>query len=285
MTDVGPGDRSSYRVDGELVPDPASRFQPEGPVGPSEIVDPDAFVWQAASWRGAQLEGQVIYELHIGTFTPGGTWRSALARLPELARTGISIVEVMPVGEFAGRFGWGYDGVFPFAPTRLYGTPDDFRVFVDGAPRAGLAVVLDVVYNHLGPSGCALRTFSDAYFTTRYENEWADAIDFDGEQSAPVREYFAANAAYWIEEFRLDGLWLDVTQSKHDPACARCGLSPGNRLGVARRSVRRRLAEDRSRRPGGRPARMPRGLRRASRGARHRHDQRDLRCGAPPLRR
>ena len=148
------GSRYRYRLDaGDAFPDPASRFQPEGPHGPSEVIDPGAFPWSDRAWRGIRLEGQILYEIHIGTFTPEGTWAGAARELPELARIGITVLEVMPVAEFAGNFGWGYDGVDMFAPTRIYGTPDDFRRFVDRAHDLGLGVILDVVYNHFGPDG------------------------------------------------------------------------------------------------------------------------------------
>lgn len=206
-----------YRLDdGGTYPDPASRFQPRGPHAPSQIIDPQAFRWSDHEWRGAILHGQVIYEMHIGTFTRAGTWEAAAAEVAELADTGITAVEVMPVAEFAGRFGWGYDGVDLYAPTRLYGAPDDFRRFVDCAHRCGLAVILDVVYNHIGPDGSYLKQFSDHYFTDRYENEWGESINFDGEHSKPVREFFIANAGYWIDEFHVDGLRLDATQQIFD---------------------------------------------------------------------
>jgi len=212
------GDRYRFRLNGSdrLFPDPASRFQPLGPHGPSEIVDPSAYRWRDETWRGVALRGQVFYELHVGTFTPAGTWVAAIDELPSLADLGITCLEVMPVAEFDGRFGWGYDGVDMFAPSHLYGTPDDFRRFVDAAHAAGLGVILDVVPNHLGPSGNYLREFSTSYFTDRYNNEWGEAINFDGPDSAPVREFFATNAAYWIEEFHLDGLRLDATQQIFD---------------------------------------------------------------------
>jgi maltooligosyltrehalose trehalohydrolase len=213
---AGAGTRYRFRLDGKLHPDPASRFQPDGPFEASQVVDPRQFAWSALEWRGAAVEGQVIYELHIGTFTREGTWRSAIGRLPSLAAIGITMIEVMPVAEFPGRFGWGYDGVFPYAPTRLYGSPDDFRAFVDAAHRLGLAVILDVVYNHLGPDGCVLAHYASDYFSSAYANEWGDALNFDGRCSAPVRDYFSSNAAYWIDEFRLDGLRLDATQAIHD---------------------------------------------------------------------
>jgi maltooligosyltrehalose trehalohydrolase len=199
-----------------LVPDPASRFQPDGPHGPSQIVDPSLFEWSDAAWGGVGLEGQVIYEMHVGTFTREGTWAAAARELDSLARLGITVLEVMPVADFPGTFGWGYDGVNLFAPTRLYGTPDDFRRFVNDAHRAGLGVILDVVYNHLGPDGNYLKDFSEDYFTDRYKNDWGEAVNFDGAHSGPVREFFLANAACWIEEFHLDGLRLDATQQIFD---------------------------------------------------------------------
>jgi maltooligosyltrehalose trehalohydrolase len=213
IAEAGPGATYHFRLDGgeRLYPDPASRFQPEGPHGPSEIVDPRAFEWSDVAWPGVILERQVMYELHVGTFTRPGTWAAAEAELAELARLGITVVEIMPVADFPGRFGWGYDGVNLFAPTRLYGRPDDFRRFVDRAHALGLGVLLDVVYNHLGPSGNYLRAFSPAYFTDRYANEWGEALNFDGPDAAPVREFFLANAGYWIDEYHLDGLRLDAT--------------------------------------------------------------------------
>lgn len=210
---------SLYRFrldDGPAFPDPVSRFQPEGPEGPSQVVDPSAFAWTDAGWKGCSLRGQVIYEMHIGTFTPEGSWEAATRELPHLAELGVTVLELMPVAEFPGRFGWGYDGVDLFAPTRLYGVPDDMRRFVDRAHALGLAVILDVVYNHLGPSGNFLSRFSPDYFTTRYENEWGDALNFDGPNSAPVREFFLMNAAFWIDEYHLDGLRLDATQQIFD---------------------------------------------------------------------
>jgi maltooligosyltrehalose trehalohydrolase len=213
---AGAGTRYQYRLDGVLYPDPASRFQPDGPSGSSQVVDPGAYQWSAALAGGIEMRGQVVYELHAGTFTPDGTWRAAMEHLPELARIGVTVVELMPVAEFPGRFGWGYDGVFPFAPTRLYGSPDDFRAFVDCAHQLRMAVILDVVYNHFGPDGCIFRQYAPQYFAEQYANEWGEGLNFDGQCSAAVREYFSSNAAYWIDEFRLDGLRLDATQSIHD---------------------------------------------------------------------
>ena len=214
---IRPGARYRYRLDGgDAFPDPASRFQPDGPHGPSEVVDPASYRWTDGAWRGAEIRGQVIYELHVGTFSPTGDWDGAIAQLPDLARLGVTAVEVMPVADFPGTFGWGYDGVNLFAPTRLYGRPDDFRRFVNEAHRLGLAVLLDVVYNHFGPDGNYLRQFSDHYFTDRHVTEWGEAINFDDTDSGPVREFFTANAGYWIDEFHLDGLRLDATQAIRD---------------------------------------------------------------------
>jgi maltooligosyltrehalose trehalohydrolase len=214
---AGAGTRYRYRLDGDKTfPDPASRFQPDGPHGPSEVVDPGAFCWTDQAWRGPALRGSVLYELHAGTFTPEGTWAAALEHLPALAELGVTALELMPVNEFPGRFGWGYDGVAWFAPTRLYGRPDDLRAFVDRAHALGLGVILDVVYNHLGPDGNVLPQFSPDYFTNRYQTDWGTPLNFDGENSSPVRELVLANAAYWIDEFHLDGLRIDATQNIYD---------------------------------------------------------------------
>lgn len=213
----GAGQRYWLRLDGAaLLPDPASRFQPDGPNGPSETVDPHCFQWTDDAWQGVGLEGQVIYEMHVGTFTAAGTWAAAIEQLPELSNLGITVIEIMPVADFPGRFGWGYDGVNLFAPTRLYGPPDDFRRFVDRAHAAGVGVILDVVYNHIGPDGNVLKEFAADYFTDRYQCEWGEAINFDGPNSGPVREFFLTNAAYWIDEYHLDGLRLDATQQIYD---------------------------------------------------------------------
>jgi maltooligosyltrehalose trehalohydrolase len=215
----GAGEEALYRFrldDGDAFPDPASRFQPQGPHGPSQVVDPSTFEWTSEEWAGVRRDGQVIYEMHIGTFTPEGTWGAAARELPELAELGITVIEVMPVAEFPGEFGWGYDGVDLFSPYHAYGTPDDFRRFVDRAHAAGIGVILDAVYNHLGPDGNYLKQVSESYFTDRYENDWGEAINFDGGDAGPVRELFLANAGYWIEEFHLDGLRLDATQDVHD---------------------------------------------------------------------
>jgi maltooligosyltrehalose trehalohydrolase len=216
LPDVGPGDLYRFRIGGEVYADPASRFQPGGPEGPSQIVDPTAFPWTDRDWPGVKLKGQVIYEMHIGTFTPEGTWEAAMDRLPDLANLGVTLLEVMPVADFCGRFGWGYDGVDFFAPTRLYGTPDDFRRFIDRAHLLGLGVMLDVVFNHIGPKGNCLTCFAEDYVTDRYQTDWGPAINFDGENSLAVREFFLANVEHWIGEYHLDGLRIDATQNIYD---------------------------------------------------------------------
>ena len=210
--------RYRYRLDDSpaLYPDPASRFQPDGPHGPSQIVDTSAFVWTDVGWHGVPAEGQVLYEMHVGTFTPEGTWSAAVARLPELAELGITAIEVMPIGDFPGRFGWGYDGTCLFAPTRLYGTPEDFRRFVSAAHSAGLGVILDVVYTHFGPDGNFMRQFAPQFFSPRHTTPWGEAFNFDGADAGPVRDFFIANAAYWIDEFHVDGLRFDATHAIFD---------------------------------------------------------------------
>ncbi len=209
------GDRYWFELDGTVRrPDPASRYQPDGPHGPSVIVDPGAFTWSDRGWPGVSAAGQVVYEMHIGTFTREGTWKAARGELDGLADLGVTIIEMMPVADFAGRHGWGYDGVNLYAPTRLYGAPDDLRAFIDRAHALQLAVILDVVYNHVGPDGNYLSDFSRDYFTSRYSNDWGEAINF--ESSPPARALFVENAAYWIDEYHFDGLRLDATQDIHD---------------------------------------------------------------------
>jgi maltooligosyltrehalose trehalohydrolase len=218
VRDLHTGDLYGFELEGSdtSYPDPASRFQPEGPHGPSEIVDAASFAWSDSSFTGEREKSHVVYELHVGTFSREGTYDGVREQLAELARVGITTLELMPLADFPGRFGWGYDGVDLWSPTRLYGRPDDLRRLVDEAHGVGMSVILDVVYNHLGPDGNYLKAFSPAYFTDRYENEWGEALNFDGAQSGPVREFFVQNARYWIEEFHFDGLRLDATQSIFD---------------------------------------------------------------------
>jgi maltooligosyltrehalose trehalohydrolase len=210
------GDRYCYRIDdGTPLPDPASRFQPDGPHGPSEVVDPRAFAWQDEAWRGIPAGREVLYELHVGTFTPEGTWAAAQRLLPMLAELGITLVEVMPVADFPGAFGWGYDGVNAFAPYHGYGDPDAMRRFVDAAHALGVGVVVDVVYNHFGPDGNYLRAFTPDWIG-RHKSEWGDGPNYDGPGNDPVREFYAANAAYWIDEFHADGLRFDAVHQVLD---------------------------------------------------------------------
>lgn len=187
---AGAGARYGFRLDEDeqFYPDPASRFQPAGPHGPSQVIDPAAFQWTDDQWPGASLPGQVLYELHLGAFTRAGTWAAAQRELPELQRLGVTVLEIMPIADFPGRFGWGYDGVNLFAPSRLYGEPDDVRRFVDAAHALGLGVILDVVYNHFGPDGNYLKQFAADYFTDRYQTDWGEAINYDGPNAGPVRE-------------------------------------------------------------------------------------------------
>ena len=214
---LGAGARYQFRVDDDpkLYPDPASRFQPAGPHGPSQVVDATRFVWKDRDFQ-EQKNARVIYELHVGTFTPEGTFRAAKDQLAELADLGITTIELMPVNGFPGRFGWGYDGVNLWAPAHIYGSPDELREFVATAHAHHLSVILDVVYNHFGPDGNYLRAFSDDYFTEAHACEWGEAINFDGARSAPVREFFVENARHWIEDFHFDGLRLDATQAIFD---------------------------------------------------------------------
>lgn len=217
VPDLGAGSRYRFRLDGDKsVPDPASRFQPDGPHGASQVVDPFAFQWTDGAWRGIEPGRQVVYELHIGTFTPQGTYAAALERLPHLVELGITVVEVMPVAEFTGAFGWGYDGVDWFAPFHHYGSCDAFRAFVNRAHELGVGVILDVVYNHFGPDGNYVREFSDTYFSEKHRTDWGDAINYDGEGAEGVRELVLSNVRHWIAEYHLDGLRLDATHAIFD---------------------------------------------------------------------
>lgn len=213
---VGHGDRYWYLLDNTLErPDPASRHQPDGVHGPSQIVDPDRFQWQTTDWHGLALEEYLIYELHVGACTPQGTFDGVIERLDYLVELGITAVELMPVAQFPGSRNWGYDGTFPFAPQNSYGGPDGLKRLVDACHTRGLAVILDVVYNHLGPEGNYLHAFGP-YFTNRYHTPWGDAVNFDGPDSDPVRLFFITNALYWITEYRIDALRLDAVHGIYD---------------------------------------------------------------------
>ncbi len=211
------GDLYRYRIDqGVAYPDPASRFQPEGVHGPSQIVDARGFPWSDAGWSGVPLDRLVLYELHVGTFTAEGTFRGVIDRLPYLAHLGVTAIELMPVADFPGSRNWGYDGVALFAPARAYGSPDDLRRLVDAAHRLGLAVHLDVVYNHLGPDGAYLSAISPEFFTSRHRSPWGDGINLDGPGSAMVRRFLIDNALHWMHEYHVDGLRLDATHALTD---------------------------------------------------------------------
>jgi maltooligosyltrehalose trehalohydrolase len=217
---VSEGVRYRFRLDGGgSYPDPWSRYQPEGIHGPSEVVDVARFPWSDSAWRGIAPERLVLYEVHVGTCTPCGTFDGVVDLLPELRDLGITAIELMPVAEFPGRWNWGYDGVFLFAPSHMYGGPRAFQRLVDAAHRHGLGVVLDVVYNHLGPDGNYLAVYSDDYVTDRYHTPWGDALNFDGAGAARVREMVIENARYWLRYFHVDGLRLDAVHTIHDASC------------------------------------------------------------------
>lgn len=210
------GDRYKFLLpDGTEVPDPASRFQPLDVHGPSEVVDPRHYGWQDSGWRGRPWEEAVLYELHIGTFTPEGTFRAAIDKLPHLVELGITAVEIMPLADFRGRWNWGYDGVLPFAPDSSYGRPEDLKEFIDAAHRLSLMVILDVVYNHFGPDGNYMGLYAPL-LTQKHETPWGSAVNFDDEGAHMVRDFIAANARYWLDEFHLDGLRFDAIQEIHD---------------------------------------------------------------------
>lgn len=217
---VLPGNLSGqlYRLvlpNGSRRPDPASRFQPRGVHGPSQVIDAGAYAWRDQAWQGISKDDLLIYELHLGTFTAQGTYRAAAERLSELQQLGITAVELMPLAESAGGWNWGYDGVLFYAPRHTYGTPDDFRYFVDQAHQLGLAVILDVVYNHFGPEGNYFREFGP-YVSAKHRTAWGDAPNFDGPDALPVRDYFTANISYWMDEFHLDGLRVDAIHCMAD---------------------------------------------------------------------
>lgn len=213
---VPPGTRYTYIVDGNNdLPDPASRFQPDGVHGPSAVVDTAAFDWTDEHWTGIPLRNYVIYELHIGTFSESGTFEGVIPHLEELSALGITAIEIMPVAQFPGNRNWGYDGTYPFAAQNSYGGPAGLCSLVDAAHAHQIAVVLDVVYNHLGPEGNYLNNFGP-YFSDRYRTPWGSAVNFDGEQSDEVRHYFIENARYWLEDLHLDALRLDAIHSIFD---------------------------------------------------------------------
>ncbi|PDW01528.1 malto-oligosyltrehalose trehalohydrolase [Candidatus Viridilinea mediisalina] len=211
---VGVGTHYAYCINGGAArPDPASRSQPEGVHGPSAVVDPTTFAWSDSAWRGVALEDLVIYELHVGTATPAGTFDALIERLDSIKALGVTAIELMPVADFPGERNWGYDGVNLYAPARTYGGAEGLRRLVDAAHAKGLAVLLDVVYNHFGPDGNYLREFSLDYFTDRHTTPWGDAINVDGPEARPVRDFFINNALYWLHEYHVDGLRLDAVHA------------------------------------------------------------------------
>ena len=208
------GTRYRYRIDGEtLVPDPAARFQPGDVHGPSEVIDPLAYAWADTAWAGLPPERLVFYELHAGAFTAAGTFEGAAERLDHLTSLGVTAVELLPVADFPGRWGWGYDGVLLFAPESTYGRPEALKALVDACHARGLAVFLDVVYNHFGPEGNYLHRYAPDFFSARHRTLWGDGINYDGLGSAIVRAFMIHNALYWLEEFHLDGLRLDAVNA------------------------------------------------------------------------
>jgi len=212
--DVGAGDRYLLQIDdGPLWPDPASRAQPDGVHAASEVVDPRTFAWTDGDWTGIGLRDLVVYELHVGTFAGAGTFRDVRDRLPHLVDLGVTAVELMPVTAFPGRWNWGYDVAGLFSPCAAYGRPDDLRDLVNEAHRLGLAVLLDVVYNHLGPDGAYLAAFVPTLFMASADNPWGGSLDFDGPTGPMLRQFFIENAVHWVREYHVDGLRLDATHA------------------------------------------------------------------------
>jgi malto-oligosyltrehalose trehalohydrolase len=214
---AGPGSRYWFRLPSGLqVPDPASRYQPEDVHGPSEVVDTAAWRWNDDDWKGRPWREAVLYELHVGTYTPEGTFRALITKLDYLASLGVTAVEIMPVSDFPGRRNWGYDGVLPYAPDSSYGRPEDFRVLIAAAHARGIMVILDVVYNHFGPDGNYLGAYAPGFFTDRHRTPWGPAINFDGPGSPAVRDFVVHNALYWLRDYHLDGLRLDAVHAVVD---------------------------------------------------------------------
>ncbi len=216
-TEAAPGMKYKFVIDNDLrVPDPASRFQPEDAHGPSEIVDPRSFAWQESEWIGKPWEEAIIYELHVGTFSAAGTFKGVQERLDDLIALGVTAIELMPLSDFPGAHGWGYDGVLPYAPESRYGRPEDLKELVQAAHQKGLMIFLDVVYNHFGPDGNYLHAYAKQFFTERFKTPWGAALDFTAENRGVVRDYFIENALYWINEYRFDGLRLDAVHAITD---------------------------------------------------------------------
>ena len=218
LAGVRAGEAYAFEVkDGSpAVPDPASRFNPWDVHAPSIVVDPDAYSWSDGGWTGRPWSEAAVYELHLGTFTSAGTYLAAIERLDHLARLGVTALELMPVAEFSGRRNWGYDGVLQFAPDAAYGRPEDLKRLVDECHQRGLMVLLDVVYNHFGPEGNYLSMYAPQFFNSAHQTPWGAAINFDGEHSRAVRDFFVHNTLYWLEEFHFDGLRMDAIHAIAD---------------------------------------------------------------------
>jgi maltooligosyltrehalose trehalohydrolase len=213
---AAPGVQYRYIVDGQAFPDPASRYQPQGVHGPSEVIDPGAYEWADLDWRGRRWEEVILYELHVGTFSETGDFAGALLHLDHIANLGATTVELMPVAAFPGSRDWGYDGAFLYAPASAYGRPENLKRLVEACHRRGLAIFLDVVYNHFGPEGNYLYAIAPDFFTDRHKTPWGAAIDFSGPNSRPVRDFFINNALYWLDEFHFDGLRFDAVHAIFD---------------------------------------------------------------------
>jgi malto-oligosyltrehalose trehalohydrolase len=230
------GSRYRYLVEGLKVPDPASRHQPDDVNGPSEVIDPAAYDWRELPWHGRAWAEIVLYELHVGTFSESGDFAGVARRLDHLVALGVTAVELMPVADFPGARNWGYDGVLLFAPDSRYGRPEDLKRLVEACHERGLAILLDVVYNHFGPEGNYLHRYASAFFTERHRTPWGAAINFDGEGSAAVRRFYVENALYWLEEYRFDGLRFDAVHAILDD-------SRPDILTEIAETVRRRIAD------------------------------------------
>ncbi|EAM9901950.1 malto-oligosyltrehalose trehalohydrolase [Salmonella enterica] len=214
VSGVTPGTEYNFVLsDGMVVPDPASRAQKTDVNGPSYVVDPGSYAWRNTGWKGSRWEQAVVYEMHTGTFTPEGTFRAAIAKLPYLAELGVTVIEVMPVAQFGGERGWGYDGVLLYAPHSAYGTPDDFKAFIDAAHGYGLSVVLDIVLNHFGPEGNYLPLLAPAFFHKERMTPWGNGIAYDVDA---VRRYIIEAPLYWLTEYHLDGLRFDAIDQIED---------------------------------------------------------------------
>jgi malto-oligosyltrehalose trehalohydrolase len=223
--DAAAGTRYQFEIGDLVVPDPASRWQPQGVHGPSVVVDPTAFGWPDDGWTGRPWNESVFYELHVGTFTPEGTYAAARAKLAHVAALGATAIELMPLADVPGSRNWGYDGVLPYAPSHNYGTPEDLKAFVAAAHGAGLAVYLDVVYNHFGPEGNYLHAYAPTFYTDRHTTPWGAAIDVEADDRSDVRAFFIENALYWLGEYRFDGLRFDAVHAIKDANSPRQSIS------------------------------------------------------------